>query len=311
MATRRYNMKRKFLLILLIILSLGVISCSVKSKFVSSRAGGKYDEFYEKTRMLMSKSELQIYRHLPDEAARLDFIEEFWKKRDPTPETEENESKMEFDRRIEYVDRWFRERVGYGRGWESDRGKIYLYLGPPDERYTYQEKSRDRLGLPLTVITEEWRYYEHRLHLRFSEVDGLGVFRLQQWDPDLLAAIEREKLLVYREDEARFPFKFKAAFNNNEIEIKVPVDAVSFDEKDERMTTQFKIAVYIYLNYEKIDTLETDRNIDESKEDLLTRKNIAFTVPFTPAAAGRYTLDIVVEETVSGARYRDMITFKY
>jgi len=64
------------------------------------------------------------------------------------PETEENEVQLEYEARLEFVERWFREKVGSGRGWESDRGKIYLMLGAPDERSTRQESIIDRFGRP-------------------------------------------------------------------------------------------------------------------------------------------------------------------
>ena len=65
------------------------------------------DSFFEKTRLIMSRNEIKAYKHLPDQAARDAFIEEFWAKRDPTPDTPENEAKIEFDARVEYINRWF------------------------------------------------------------------------------------------------------------------------------------------------------------------------------------------------------------
>ena len=117
----------------------------------------------------MTKSEIEIYKHLPDNAARESFIEDFWEIRDPTPGTEANENRMEYERRVEYVERFFKEKIGSGRGWDSDRGKVYLLLGEPDERNTRQGTILDRFGQPKRVLKEVWIYNYHGLYLEFSD----------------------------------------------------------------------------------------------------------------------------------------------
>ncbi|UCH95670.1 MAG: GWxTD domain-containing protein, partial [Candidatus Aminicenantes bacterium] len=91
------------------------------------------DSFFEKARFIMTKQEIEIYKHLPDKAGKEQFIEEFWKKRDPNPETEENESREEFEERITYANKWFKEH-SKDRGWDTQRGRILLQLGFPDRR---------------------------------------------------------------------------------------------------------------------------------------------------------------------------------
>ena len=60
----------------------------------------------------------------------MQFIENFWLRRDPTPDTPENEFKEEHYRRIAYAN----EHYGAGiPGWKTDRGHIYITLGPPDQ----------------------------------------------------------------------------------------------------------------------------------------------------------------------------------
>jgi len=59
-----------------------------------------YESFYEKARLIMTKVETDIYDHLTDKEEKEAFIEDFWKMRDPYPDTAENEFKVEFDRRI-------------------------------------------------------------------------------------------------------------------------------------------------------------------------------------------------------------------
>jgi GWxTD domain-containing protein len=91
-------------------------------------------EFYSKVRYIITKEERDAFlRILP--ADRAQFIKEFWERRDPTPGTEENEFKDEYFGRIETANRLFRE--GSTAGWLQERGRVYITLGPPDNRETY------------------------------------------------------------------------------------------------------------------------------------------------------------------------------
>ncbi len=268
------------------------------------------DEFFQGTQLIMLKSEAKIYMHLPDEAAKLDFIEEFWQKRDPNPETEENEVRLEYEQRLEYVNRWFREKVGNGRGAESDRGKLYLLLGAPDERSTRNENIIDRLGRPMRVLKEIWIYSSYQLYLEFVDADGFGIYRLAEWTPDLLTAIERAKFSINPQENNVPSFRFKAKFEASQIKISIPVKAITFNDNGTQMATEFNITVFIYFNYRRIDTLTFTRSMEGTKEDFLARKNILFNLPYFPASTGRYVFDIIVEDVFAKNRYREMLEYE-
>ena len=89
------------------------------------------------------------------------FIEQFWLRRDPTPDSAENEFKEEHYRRIAYAN----ERYASGiPGWKTDRGRIYITFGPPDEIEshpsggTYQRPIEEGGGTTSTFPFEKWRY---------------------------------------------------------------------------------------------------------------------------------------------------------
>jgi GWxTD domain-containing protein len=94
--------------------------------------------------------------------------EEFWRKRDPTAGTGRNEAQIEFFRRVRYAERHFQ---GFGPGWRSDMGRIYIKYGPPD-----QVESR-----PATLQSppvEIW-YYSHPVRqFVFADREGFGRFVL-------------------------------------------------------------------------------------------------------------------------------------
>lgn len=78
---------------------------------------------------IITKSEREVYETLTTSEERVRFIDGFWRRRDPTPETPENEYKTEHYRRLAYANRF----LGSGRpGWRTDQGRIYILLGPPD-----------------------------------------------------------------------------------------------------------------------------------------------------------------------------------
>jgi GWxTD domain-containing protein len=82
-------------------------------------------------RYLLSKDEDDAFRALETTVERADFIRAFWARRDPDPSTPENEYRILFSRRVAEADRLFTESTK--PGWKTDRGKIYILLGPPDD----------------------------------------------------------------------------------------------------------------------------------------------------------------------------------
>jgi len=97
-------------------------------------------------RYLMSKDERKVYKKLDSEEAVEQFKKEFWEKRDPFPETEINEFKVRFEERVAFADKNF-------RSWRSDRGRVFILLGPP------QERSDNPLGSDISQGGSElWTY---------------------------------------------------------------------------------------------------------------------------------------------------------
>jgi GWxTD domain-containing protein len=80
-------------------------------------------------RWLLTAPERRTYESLTDAVSRSEFIANFWKSRDPKPETPENELRQEFDRRVAFADaRFAQDEV---RGSLTDRGMVFVLLGPP------------------------------------------------------------------------------------------------------------------------------------------------------------------------------------
>jgi GWxTD domain-containing protein len=110
---------------------------------------------------IISDEERKAFKQLSNDEERDQFIEAFWQRRDPTPDTEENEFKEEHYRRIEYANEHFAAGIP---GWKSDRGRMYVMYGPADEIEshpsggTYERPIEEGGGETSTFPFEEWRY---------------------------------------------------------------------------------------------------------------------------------------------------------
>jgi GWxTD domain-containing protein len=110
---------------------------------------------------IITDEERAAFKQLSNDEERDNFIEAFWQRRDPTPDTEENEYKEEHYRRIAYANEHFAAGVP---GWKTDRGRIYIVFGPPDETDshpsggTYERPMEEGGGETSTFPFEDWRY---------------------------------------------------------------------------------------------------------------------------------------------------------
>ncbi len=115
----------------------------------------------EDVRWIITDDEKHSFMQLSNDEERDQFIEGFWQRRDPTPDTEENEFKEEHYRRIAYANEHFAAGIP---GWKSDRGRMYIVFGPPDEIDShpsggnYERPMDEGGGETSTFPFETWRY---------------------------------------------------------------------------------------------------------------------------------------------------------
>ena len=110
---------------------------------------------------IITDEERAAFKQLSNDEERENFIESFWQRRDPTPDTAENEFKEEHYRRIAYANEHFPAGIP---GWKTDRGRIYIVFGPADEIEshpsggTYERPMEEGGGSTSTFPFEQWRY---------------------------------------------------------------------------------------------------------------------------------------------------------
>jgi len=110
---------------------------------------------------IISPEERSAFLHLSTNEEREQFIEQFWQRRNPDPESPENTFKEEHYRRIAYANERFASGIP---GWRTDRGKIYIMWGPADEIEShpsggsYDRPASEGGGQTSTYPFEQWRY---------------------------------------------------------------------------------------------------------------------------------------------------------
>ncbi|HET9181696.1 MAG TPA: GWxTD domain-containing protein [Candidatus Angelobacter sp.] len=126
------------------------------------KLGGVYKKWLdEDVRWIITSEELSAFKKLTTNAERDQFIENFWARRDPTPDTAENEYKEEHYRRIAYANEHFAAGIP---GWRTDRGRIYIMYGPPNDIEShpmggpYQRSGDEGGGETQTFPFEDWTY---------------------------------------------------------------------------------------------------------------------------------------------------------
>jgi len=147
---------------------------------------------------IITDEEKQAWKRLATDEEREQFIEQFWLRRDPTPDSTENEFKEEHYRRIAYAN----ERYASGiPGWKTDRGRIYITFGPPDENEShpsggsYERPIEEGGGTTSTFPFEKWRYryiegIGSDINIEFVDTTMTGEYRMTM-DPS-----EKDALLM-------------------------------------------------------------------------------------------------------------------
>ncbi|MBU4267853.1 MAG: GWxTD domain-containing protein [Acidobacteria bacterium] len=297
-------MKRSLLTILAVLVLMN--ACAARSTRIERDP--YFESFYEKARLIMTKEEIQIYKHLPDTQAKDEFIDEFWKKRDPFPETPENENKIEFERRIAYANRWFRENRSMGRGWETPRGRILIQLGEPDNRLL-----SDMINNPSIKGYERWIYYYYQMELIFIDSDGFGEYKLKNWPPELLTSIDMAKFTLNLADREAMKnaFSFEVKYRDGQIVIAIPLKKIRFREVENTIQADYKISVYVYHEFRKIDSPIFTKQLSYPKDQIPTEKMLEFSLPYRLSKKGEYYFDVLMKDVLTAARSRNFISFKY
>src|SRR5277367_3269216 len=135
---------------------------------------------------IISPEERSAFLHLATNEEREQFIEQFWQRRNPDPDSADNTFKEEHYRRIAYANEHYSSGIP---GWKADRGRIYIIWGAPDEIQShpsggsYDRPSSEGGGETSTYPFEDWRYrylegIGENVELEFVDPSSSGEYRL-------------------------------------------------------------------------------------------------------------------------------------
>jgi GWxTD domain-containing protein len=238
------------------IMSLGflaaiVLSSSCKLYNLEQKLSPANADFLSKVRYIVTREERKIFLELPD-SEKPKFIEEFWKRRDPDPDTEENEFKIEYFNRIELATKQFASE-GIP-GWLTDRGRIYILFGPPTDKIT-----QPMGGDPSTRCGEIWYY--GNFPVIFSDPTCTGSYKLVTYDLSGLRDInlmymhelnlaQGEAQKTFKEEKRLFDFNASlrlTAQDGQKIEgvlnLNVPYGRIWFKSEGKKMTTALEVSL--------------------------------------------------------------------
>src|SRR2546430_92503 len=128
---------------------------------------------------IITDAERLAFQQINSDEGREQFIERFWARQNPAPGQAPNPFKEEHYRRIAYANEHFAASVP---GWKTDRGRIYIVLGPPDEIeshpkvVSYQRTPEGGGGTTSVYPFERWDY---------RDVTGVGPIALEFIDATL------------------------------------------------------------------------------------------------------------------------------
>lgn len=155
------------------------------------KVGKEVNDVYKKWKnndvaYIITPEEKKAFDALKTDEERENFIENFWRRRDPNPDTEENEYRDEYYERIAYANEHFASGIP---GWKTDRGRVYIAWGKPDSIEShpsggnYDRPSYEGGGSTTTYPFETW-FYRHLdnvgdgLEIEFVDPTGSGEYRL-------------------------------------------------------------------------------------------------------------------------------------
>lgn len=170
--------------LIVLIFSIFIFGCGTTPKTFKEQT---MDDIYP----LMTEDEYNQLKALETDEEIKSYVEEFWSHLDPDSTTELNELKAEYDKRLEIVNRKYKDRRGWGR---SDRKRIYLIYGEPD--YIERDDFTNRqVGMFSSVKALEVWYYNNPAKYMviggrldntrtgeqsfiFADMNGMGVYNL-------------------------------------------------------------------------------------------------------------------------------------
>ncbi|MBC7362098.1 MAG: GWxTD domain-containing protein [Candidatus Aminicenantes bacterium] len=294
-----------------IFLSIWVSSCA--NYKLEKSLDSESQEFLSKTRYTITPEERKTFLQLPA-SERPKFIEDFWKRRDPYPETPINEFKEEYFRRIEEANRLFSE--GGSPGWLSDRGRIWITLGPPDNRETYP-RGQSLYGKPVEI----WYYGFYPIV--FIDQFWNGNYQLDPASAEQIALITQTQVnwnqpggRIFQGSRAMdFEVNLKKTEEGKALlSISLPFNQIWFKAQNDRFETTIDLTVEIEDSAkQKVWSFHQAYPLSLTLEELKENFDKSYVVEQQVEIKGQspFTLRVIVENKLENKKSEKRLKFEF
>lgn len=283
-------------------------SCTMKR--MEKNLDPESQKFLSEVRYLITKGEHDVFLKLPP-SERDQFIEEFWKKRDLDPETEENKFKDEYYRRIKEANRLFTE--GGTPGWLQDRGRVYILIGVPDQREAYP-RGRSFYDVP----TEIWHY--GLFQIIFIDSHWSGNYKLDPLSAQHLAEINQGQMAFkprIMEDSYSSVFELGLEIDKTQKEqpilrVKVPYKNIALTAEGEKLKTTLELSLAVFdASQKKVWEYQNQYPILLEEEELAKLSGHEYVIEI-PVVLEKGDYDLVLEliNKADGSKGRGKISFQ-
>lgn len=201
----------------------------------------------EEVLYIITPEEKAAFARLATNEEREQFIEEFWRRRNPDPDSPENSAREEHYRRIAFANERFSSGVP---GWKTDRGHIYILWGPPDEidshaaGSTYDRPPEQGGGSTTVHAFEIWRYRHmedigDNIEIWFVDPTGSGEYHITM-DPGEVDALAHVPGAGSSLSELLGAPRSQRFSNTNGTTLPAPLGGIGIDEFT-NLETYFKV----------------------------------------------------------------------
>ncbi len=267
-------------------------------------------EWFSKVRFTIISEERKLFLELPS-SEREKFKEEFWKKRDPDPETEENEFKIEYYNRIAYANRHF---IGGGRaGYLQDRGRIYILFGPPTQILRYPGR---------TPPYEVWLYgtfpvtFINRYSSGTYELETTNIAVLNEIGSALGALRKRQEKQIsqYQGGKESFDFNVKIEKDTAKepfLAIELPYKKIWFKEEENLLETTLELSLKVFdSNRDIFWQFQKDYLVSLTEKELQEKMNKSYSIKIPlPLKKGNYSLLLEIINKTGEEKLQKTLTF--
>ncbi len=282
------------------------------------RLSPPHAEFLDKVGYIITREERKTFLGLPDE--RKDgFIEEFWRRRDPDPQTEHNAFKAEYEERVARAAVLFH---GEGRpGWQTDRGRIFILFGPPGERLTYPMDAGGFCreiwyygAFPVLFLDE---HCSGRFVLTAVNLEHLHRLNIAQGQFQRTIRAADKQLFDYEASVHRV--RSEPDLVEGAVRVDIPYASIWFTFREGRLETAFELKLALRdEDGREIWAARSTHPIALQEHELVARKDEVFRmeVPFVldeglaRLRAQTLSLHISVASTTEGGELKKVLEFR-